>query len=55
MVVLGQKKDPLESDTTSSQRLLSDQEFNWQRISQGTQTRFDFVPEQSTNFIFVYW
>ena len=54
MVVLGQKEDPfgIGYNVIQSKIAIGSGGFFGKGFLKGTQTRFDFVPEQSTDFIF---
>ena len=54
MVVLGQKKDPygIGYNVIQSKIAIGSGGLIGKGFLKGTQTRFDFVPEQSTDFIF---
>ncbi len=54
LVVLGQKEDPLgvEYNVIQSKIAIGSGGFSGKGFGQGTQTSGDFIPEQSTDFIF---
>ncbi len=54
MVLLGLKEDPLGAgyNVNQSKIAIGSGGFSGKGFLQGTQTKFDFVPEQSTDFIF---
>ena len=53
-VVLGLESDPkgVEYNVNQSKIAIGSGEFSGKGFLQGTQTKFDFVPEQDTDFIF---